>query len=467
MMQTEEDKKRKKAEYHKKVQAKKDKEKRERLKERLGRSLLNNEKFWVKIPKYGDKYRINKKGHVFRITDMKFVVPCINDTGYVRINLNKNGKVVQNYLHRVVADAFLGGVSKDDRVEFLDNNTLNVNASNLIVRKKGTHRYHKVRTTREAEEKILSRGKIKEIVLWLSEDGEYHDQRTPFVAKCFNNHIINGNYWDWGGKSKASGCKYCVRNIPQTHYEAERMLYDSGVVKDILYFHTESGRYTNPTNKVTYLCFNDHLNTKTFADQRYSRRGCKFCSHRSWMGWSQEDRFSDNDIACSLYVCKFRGHREVFYKIGISRQGAERRFFQEGLKNYGVEVKIEFVMGSSDAYQIEQNILSRIHALGWKHTPRYTFGGSSECFQKYFYLDVEEAVEDMIFKKLIGEEHPSNKLSIEAVKFIKSNCVPGDQVKGVRNLSRMFKVHPKTIYNIVQGHTWKEVTPYYDVKSNV
>lgn len=468
-MQTKEEKKKRKAEYHQRVMAEKRKKRDEWRRERISRSLLDNTDYWHKIPGYEDKYRINKRGNIFRTTDMKFVIPCLNDKGYWRINLNKRGKILQHYLHRVMCEVFIGKLNKGDTVAFKDRNEKICRLSNLVLVEKGSGAYHTHRTTKEAEERILSRGKLASIVLWLSHDGEYHDQRTPFVAKCFNNHTIIGNYWDYGGMEPPTGCKYCSRGYAQTQAEMESMLYDSGLVKEVLYFETPDGKYHGPTDRVAYLCFNDHLNIKPSSTQMHLRAGCRFCNHRVWKGLSKDGdvRFNDNDLACHLYICEFSNGGEEFYKIGITRHGVGARFNGKIRGNlYTYEVLLDIVLGSHDAYKIEQSILSYINTLGWKYTPEQRFGGDSECFRKDRYHQVLEEIEKMIVQKLLGEDNPASKLSEEAARFIKTSCKPGDSVLGVNNLARMFRVHPKTVYNVVNGRTWKSAVPYLDVSRN-
>lgn len=73
--------------------------------------------------------RIDNNGHRVH---QRIMNPKPNKFGYIRINLSKNGNVKREFVHRLVAEAFVNRKNKeDDIVNHLDNNPSNNRADNL------------------------------------------------------------------------------------------------------------------------------------------------------------------------------------------------------------------------------------------------------------------------------------------------------------------------------------------------
>ena len=83
------------------------------------------------IPNYNG-YQATNTGRIFSKKKNKFLVPCSNQTGYLRVCLYVNGKPTVQKVHRLVAFAFLqndndykevnhiNGIKTDNRVENLE-----------------------------------------------------------------------------------------------------------------------------------------------------------------------------------------------------------------------------------------------------------------------------------------------------------------------------------------------------------
>ncbi|MCI6458253.1 MAG: NUMOD4 motif-containing HNH endonuclease [Clostridium sp.] len=77
-----------------------------------------------------DRWCIDKKGRKRFRKGMK-LSPDIASNGYYRITFSKNGKKVQKYLHRLIAEYFIPNPNNYPQVNHIDGNKLNCNIKNL------------------------------------------------------------------------------------------------------------------------------------------------------------------------------------------------------------------------------------------------------------------------------------------------------------------------------------------------
>jgi hypothetical protein len=93
-----------------------------------------------KIEKF-DNYEIDENGNIFSSQYQRFLKTYSNGLGYQAIKLkNKKGRF-QKYIHRLVADCFLGGCGNLD-VNHKDGDKSNNNVSNLEVVTKKQNQKH-------------------------------------------------------------------------------------------------------------------------------------------------------------------------------------------------------------------------------------------------------------------------------------------------------------------------------------
>ncbi len=79
---------------------------------------------------YENEYQINKNGEIKSKRRNIIISPC-NVNGYLRIGLNKNGKQLKYYIHRLLAIEFIDNPNNYDFVDHIDNNRLNNDLENL------------------------------------------------------------------------------------------------------------------------------------------------------------------------------------------------------------------------------------------------------------------------------------------------------------------------------------------------
>jgi hypothetical protein len=88
---------------------------------------------YKKIPNYKN-YRINKEGDLIRIYKngkVKHLKFFVNDNGYLRINLSKNGKVKPYYKHQLLAKTFIDNPEDKPCIDHINHNRQDNCLSNL------------------------------------------------------------------------------------------------------------------------------------------------------------------------------------------------------------------------------------------------------------------------------------------------------------------------------------------------
>lgn len=102
------------------------------------------EEVWKRIEYGNGNYYVSNFGNVKNDALMlgfegrrkrfsRMMKPWDNGKGYQVVSLNFNGKYKNFYVHRLVAEHFLGGIPKGFEVNHIDYNKKNNNASNLEI----------------------------------------------------------------------------------------------------------------------------------------------------------------------------------------------------------------------------------------------------------------------------------------------------------------------------------------------
>ena len=87
---------------------------------------------WRDAKHYEGKYQVSNKGRIWSIGSQKYMKPRQDKFGYLRINLrNKNGKVVTEQVHRLVALTFLPNPENKPYVNHIDLDKTNNCVENL------------------------------------------------------------------------------------------------------------------------------------------------------------------------------------------------------------------------------------------------------------------------------------------------------------------------------------------------
>ncbi len=94
---------------------------------------------WRPVEGFEATYRVSNVGNVYSIRSERNIAKQISPYGYVTVSLCWNGVCRSHYVHRLVATAFLGTISKDTEINHKDCDKLNNNSDNLEI---VTHAYN-------------------------------------------------------------------------------------------------------------------------------------------------------------------------------------------------------------------------------------------------------------------------------------------------------------------------------------
>ena len=139
--------------------------------------MMNNRNDWKEIPGYEGLYEIDKFGNVkslrknTRIFDKETYImkQKIDDKGYARVNLHKNGIQKSELVSRLVARTYIPNPNNYQEVGHNDDNKLNNNVKNLYwtTRQENlTHNGLELRIRDKRKENGIKR--VIEALLWLN-----------------------------------------------------------------------------------------------------------------------------------------------------------------------------------------------------------------------------------------------------------------------------------------------------------
>ena len=85
---------------------------------------------FITIPEY-PQYQVSDCGEVLSLNSRKLLIPQVSSTGYLYVNLYKEGKMKSVKIHRLVAKLFVPNPENLPQVNHKDENKLNNKADNL------------------------------------------------------------------------------------------------------------------------------------------------------------------------------------------------------------------------------------------------------------------------------------------------------------------------------------------------
>ena len=94
--------------------------------------MLENKEIWKDCKGYEGLYQVSNLGRVWSVINQRCLKPAINSAGYYRVQLTaKNGRCKKEFIHRLVAIAFIDDPNNYTEVHHIDANTSNNTADNL------------------------------------------------------------------------------------------------------------------------------------------------------------------------------------------------------------------------------------------------------------------------------------------------------------------------------------------------
>lgn len=87
---------------------------------------------WKDIPNYNGYYKVSNFGRIRSFYGKgRLLKPNVDEDGYFRVALSKEGKRKDYYCHRLVAMAFLPNADESRQINHIDGNKQNNNVDNL------------------------------------------------------------------------------------------------------------------------------------------------------------------------------------------------------------------------------------------------------------------------------------------------------------------------------------------------
>lgn len=130
-------------------------------------------------------------------------------------------------------------------------------------------------------------------------------------------------------------------------------------------------------SRVSYICANGYgpytLRWHQFLKKTTDK--CNICNQSKGMKYLPSTIDKYKGTLGMLYVVELSNDKEKFYKVGLTKFSAEKRF--RYLRDYGVRIIHEYKLPIPEAYRIEQAVLRQYS--DYKYIPKIHIGGWSEC----------------------------------------------------------------------------------------
>ena len=182
---------------------------------------------------------------------------------------------------------------------------------------------------------------------------------------------------------EGKGCTKCAYNVAKIKktFTTEDFIIKSNEIHNNIYDYSKT-IYTGSLNKLTITCPHHGDFEQTALGHMTKGRGCRRCGFISTAKKSYLNSINMEFI--TLYYIKCYGKGEVFYKIGIAKNGVLERYPNSESMPYLFEVLKE-VRGNADRLlEIEESVKLAIQP----YTPLISFSGSAtECTKEPIDLD--------------------------------------------------------------------------------
>ena len=183
---------------------------------------------------------------------------------------------------------------------------------------------------------------------------------------------------------EGKGCTKCAYNVAKIKktFTTEDFIIKSNEIHNNKYDYSKT-IYTGSLNKLTITCPHHGDFEQTALGHMTKGRGCRRCGFISTAKKSYLNFINMEFI--TLYYIKCYGKGEVFYKIGIAKNGVLERYTNSESMPYLFEVLREIRGNADQLLEIEESIKLAIQP----YTPLIPFNGSvTECTKEPIDLDI-------------------------------------------------------------------------------
>ena len=179
------------------------------------------------------------------------------------------------------------------------------------------------------------------------------------------------------------GCTKCANNVAKIKktFSTEDFINKSKELHEDKYDYSKTV-YTGSLNKLTITCLRHGDFEQLALNHMTKGYGCIHCGFISTAKHSYLNTI--NTEFTTLYYIKCYGKNEVFYKIGVAKNGVLERYTNSESMPYLFEVLKEIRGNADQLLGIEESIKLAIQP----YTPLIPFGGSAtECTKEPIDLD--------------------------------------------------------------------------------
>jgi phage FluMu protein Com len=196
------------------------------------------------------------------------------------------------------------------------------------------------------------------------------------LCECGNTTIVSGKKLRTGqtqscGCLRKDTCKETAINQRHSEIYVKQKLQENGYELQSSYERIQKTAKVKCT-KCT------HIFTRRIETSLYNQHGCPRCSKQN-NGFIRSEYFDKHpdmkDKPCKVYLLKFSGNNEEFYKIGITRQELQertRRIPYDLIESEVIETTYY------QAYKLEKSLKQTIKP--YSYYPKIKFNGAGECF---------------------------------------------------------------------------------------
>ena len=212
-------------------------------------------------------------------------------------------------------------------------------------------------------------------------DNELKNTQSKITYIC-NEHgeAVRKALYLYEGRGCAK-CAYNVAKIKKT-FTTEDFIIKSNEIHNNKYDYSKTV-YTGSLNKLTITCPHHGDFEQKALDHMTKGRGCQQCGRIS----SAKNSYLNSITTefTTLYYIKCYGKNEVFYKIGVAKNGVLERYPNSESMPYLFEVLREIRGNADQLLEIEESIKLAIQP----YTPLIPFSGSAtECTKDLINLEL-------------------------------------------------------------------------------
>jgi len=150
-----------------------------------------------------DKYEVHKDGTIENTKTGRFLKPQNNGSGYLKVTLTIEGKQIQKYVHRLVAEAYSDKPEWANQVNHIDGDKSNNDCQNLEWTNNSLNQIHAHKIGLKANGNQLWNGRFSKEDIKYIKDLKKEGKKQNWIAEHMNttkstiSEIINGKRYKY------------------------------------------------------------------------------------------------------------------------------------------------------------------------------------------------------------------------------------------------------------------------------